>query len=254
MFKQIKSLFVVALLLGLCVTTYAQNTITHIVKRGETISGIAKKYGTTEREITRLNNLIYEGMELTLPAADNQGPELDIHRTESVRTSREIRNENEGAETKKVKKISPFDFSNYGVSYMASFDFADQGYYTIGGPLYTEKIGLDLFLGWNMGLAPSGYEGFIFGLGPNYSYVLNDNILISASTYFIGTYTSTGPDEVRKMNDIEKEFEFDWGIALEPRITFKLGKVFPYVGLPIQWAKGSSSLSVAFHIGVGFKI
>lgn len=203
MFKQIKSSFVVALLFGLCVTTYAQNTITHIVKRGETISSIAKKYGTTEREITRLNNLIYEGMELTLPAADNQGPELDTHRTESVRASREIRNE--GAETKKVKKISPFDFSNYGVSYMASFDFADQGYYTIGGPLYTEKIGLDLFLGWNMGLAPSGYEGSIFGLGPNYSYVLNDNILISASSYFIGTYTSTGPDEVRKMNDIEKE-------------------------------------------------
>lgn len=254
MFKQIKSSFVVALLLGLCVTTYAQNTITHIVKRGETISSIAKKYGTTEREITRLNNLIYEGMELTLPAADNQGPELDTHRTESVRTSREIRNANEGAETKKVKKISPFDFSNYGVSYMASFDFADQGYYILGGPLYTEKFGFEFFLGWNMGLAPSGYEGCIFGLGTNYNYILNDKTLISLSPYFIATYSGTGPEEVREMYNIEKENEFDWGIALEPRITFKLGKVFPYVGLPIQWAKGSSSLSVAFHIGVGFKI
>lgn len=60
-----------ALMLGIIAAT-AQTTVTHIVDRGETLASIAKKYGTTEAEIIRLNpeagQYIYVGQELTLPA------------------------------------------------------------------------------------------------------------------------------------------------------------------------------------------
>lgn len=250
MLKQIKFLFVAALLLELCIAASAQNTITHIVRKGETIASIAKKYGTTEQEITRLNNLIYEGMELILPVVDNQETEIETNRTESFYASHRIKNEE--AETKKVKKVKPFDFGNIGASYMAAFDFADRGYYLLSWSVYTETFGFDFMVGSNLGLVPLDYAGAIFAVGLNYSYMLSDKTLISVSPYLIGTDTSTEPDDVRKMNNIEKESVFKLGIALEPRITFKFGKVTPYVGLPVQWIFGSSSISVPFRIGVGF--
>ena len=48
---------------------------THVVKRGENLTAIAKKYGTTVEAIVALNNiknrnLIYAGQVLTLPAVD----------------------------------------------------------------------------------------------------------------------------------------------------------------------------------------
>lgn len=75
-----------ALLLSIGVVS-AQNTTTHIVDRGETLASIAKKYGTTDAEIIRLNpeagQYIYVGQELTIPAVTGSSNAVASENTNS---------------------------------------------------------------------------------------------------------------------------------------------------------------------------
>lgn len=63
-------ILVIVIFIGVCVDSYAQNVVKHVVKRGETLSSIAKQYGTTEDRIKELNknvsNFLYVGMELNV--------------------------------------------------------------------------------------------------------------------------------------------------------------------------------------------
>lgn len=58
------------MLFSSAVSGYAQETVTHVVKRGETIESIADRYGTTADTILRLNpdaaDFVYVGMELKI--------------------------------------------------------------------------------------------------------------------------------------------------------------------------------------------
>ncbi len=58
------------MLFSTAVSGYAQETVTHVVKRGETIESIADRYGTTADTILRLNpdaaDFVYVGMELKI--------------------------------------------------------------------------------------------------------------------------------------------------------------------------------------------
>lgn len=58
------------MLFSVAVTCYAQEIVTHIVQRGETIESIAGKYGATADTILRLNpdaaDFVYVGMELKI--------------------------------------------------------------------------------------------------------------------------------------------------------------------------------------------
>ena len=56
---------------------HAQNQV-HVVRRGETLSSIATRYGTTTQAIVRSNglpnpNYIYAGQRLVIPGASNSG-------------------------------------------------------------------------------------------------------------------------------------------------------------------------------------
>ena len=252
--KMKRLILAVVLFLGVCVNIHAQDVVKHVVKRGETLSSIAKQYGTTEQEIKHLNpnvkTFIYAGMELNMPSG-NKIKEDRINIGEDSATVLNYQ-DNTLQNSSDSNKITPWSFSSFGVSYTASFDNAAQGYYLFGGSVYSDdNWGIDMLGGWNMWLVEKGYEGALFMIGPSYAYSTG-NVLLSSSLDFVGVWSGTGPAEVRKANNIDKEFQFGWGFALEPKITLKLGKVFPWAGLPIQWAKGSSKLGVGFHIGIGF--
>ena len=53
---------------------FSQNTVKHIIDRGETLQSIAKRYSTTPERIIELNpdaaQFIYVGMELQIPATE----------------------------------------------------------------------------------------------------------------------------------------------------------------------------------------
>lgn len=243
----------IVIFLGICINIDAQDVVKHVVKRGETLSSIAKQYGTTEQEIKNLNpnvkTVIYAGLELNMPVAnEKENEQIDLSKEDKTSSYHKDNIQQDRSDS----KITPWSFSSYGVSYLASFDYADQGYYLLGGAVYSDdNWGFDMQMGWNIGLVEQGYEGFMFMIGPAYACQMG-NALLSSSFDFYGVWSGTGPSEVRKQLNIDKENTFGWGFTLEPKITLKLGKVFPWAGLPIQWAKGSSKLGVGFHIGLSF--
>lgn len=61
----------ISLLLLICNVLSAQETVKHVVQKGETISSIASNYGVTVAEITTLNpkaaKFVFVGMELLIP-------------------------------------------------------------------------------------------------------------------------------------------------------------------------------------------
>lgn len=64
------------LLIAFSVTGYSQDTITHLVKRGETLESIAERYGTTSDSILALNpdasDFVYVGMALKIPVVKSE--------------------------------------------------------------------------------------------------------------------------------------------------------------------------------------
>lgn len=92
----IKRFFFSVLLCTVCVLAMAQNqTITHIVQRGETIESIADYYKVSVADINKANpnadGIIYVGMKLNIPASTSPKNET---RTEKTTTSGISSNEN----------------------------------------------------------------------------------------------------------------------------------------------------------------
>lgn len=87
--RHLRKLFTAALVFAVmlflsAVSGYAQETVIHVVKRGETIESIADRYGTTADSILRLNpdaaDFVYVGMELKI----EKGSASEITESESV--------------------------------------------------------------------------------------------------------------------------------------------------------------------------
>lgn len=65
-----------------------QKTITYTVKAGDTLSGIASRYGTTYQELARINNipnpnLIHVGQVLTINGTSQQTPNIEYYTVKS---------------------------------------------------------------------------------------------------------------------------------------------------------------------------
>ena len=245
-----------------CLAFAQTNTVKHTVERGETLTSIAKRYATTEEKLIELNpnaaQFVYVGMELIIPNVQKreQTSERIVH-TYSSNTANYY--SEEALLQTRDKEYNASDFTFYGISYLAPFDNADKGYYMIGGEFFSDRgWGGDLQLGFNYGLVDKDYAGCAFLLGPAYGYAYN-NVLISASLDFIGTYSSAGKSAKTGTNAKGEEYsylgtdsKFNWGIALMPKAVIKLGRVMPWLGVNVQWAKGADKLSLGFQVGIGF--
>ena len=66
-----------AVTFGICSVSAQSHTVKHTVDKGENLSSIAKRYGTTESKIIELNpdaaQFVYVGMELTIPVIEVSG-------------------------------------------------------------------------------------------------------------------------------------------------------------------------------------
>lgn len=149
------------------------------------------------------------------------------------------------------------DFSYWGISYVASFDFAGEGFYMAGNQrLFDSGWGFEFRLGANYGLVDSDFAGVAILAGPAYGYVYN-NILLSTSLDFLGVYAGTGKKEKttdRGNKYIGNDSKFDWGLALMPKVAVRLGNVIPWAGINAQWKEGANKLSLGFEVGIGFRI
>lgn len=246
----------------ICLAVAQTNTIKHTVDRGETLASIAKRYATTEAKLIELNpdaaQFVYVGMELIIPNAQKQEQtsKTIVHKHSSNivdQTSKET------LSLTHDKEYNVSDFAFYGISYFASFNNADKGYYMFGGEVFSNSgWGLDLQLGFNYGLVDIDYAGVVFLIGPAYGYAYN-NVLVATSLDFFGTNSNIGESRKTGTNAIGEEIsyigidsKFNWGIALMPKVAIKLGKVIPWLGINAQWAKGADKLSLGFQIGIGF--
>lgn len=248
---------------SVCLAVAQTSTIKHTVDRGETLTSIAQRYGTTEAKIIELNpdakQFIYVGMELIIP---NNPIEKTNIETNNPTYSTPLFSSNTQKKVVKGDKerITLNDFSYYGASYFASFEEADKGFYMLGGTAFHNSgWGIDFHIGANYGLVDSDFAGSAFLIGPAYGYAIN-NILVSASLDFMGTYTGCGEgipiDTGYYGNDVysETDLKFGWGITLMPQIGIKLGKVTPCLGVNATWTKGAKELDWGFQVGIGIHI
>lgn len=209
-----KIIFVIVLILSLCFSVHARTVVNRIAKHGEPVFNEELPLSGTE----------YNSLE----DCDNEKEDAD--------------------------KDSLSDFAPYSISYLASFKYAEIGYYMFGGHfLNAEGWGFDFQIGSNIGLVERDYSGVVFMVGPGYGCTKN-NIQTAVFLDFVGITSSNGSAEYRKANNIDKENRFDWGLSLEPRITVKLGRIFPWAGLSVQWAEATDKITVGFHVGIGINI
>lgn len=237
----------------LCVSTLCAQTVSkHVIERGETLESIAARYGVTTEEIIKLNpdaaQFVYVGMELNLPEKPAQAAVNDSVAQARPATPQTTVTEYVAGNVQTVTdsdKLTPYDYITYGLSYFAPFEAADTGYYMLGGTVLAPSgWGLDFHLGFNYGLVDKDYAGYAFLMGPAYGYAF-DRVMLAASLDFLGTYLGQGKDE---------DLKFNWGFALMPKAIFRLGKVRPWAGVNVTWAKGVDKLSVGFEVGIGIGV
>lgn len=85
---------VIVVIIGMTIATAQSNTVKHIVDKGETLSSIATRYGTTTEKIIALNpdaaQFVYVGMELLIPitkVADDNSSKTTLSSTPSSKNA-----------------------------------------------------------------------------------------------------------------------------------------------------------------------
>lgn len=259
--------------------TMAQTTVTHTVERGETIESIAKKYGVTGQEIIKANpdakEIMFAGMKLEIPKKSNIQNNADLPKASSSNTILN-NNKNEITYTQKANKteecpntketnnysgtnsITPENFNNYSIGYVAAFDDFGHGCYSLGFDIFSDKgFGMSFQGNANYGIVKSKLATLNFFLGPAYGYVVHPNIMLFTSLGAI--MTASEKEKMKRSHDGSHEYktteqQMTWGVALRPQIVFRAGKIFPRVGIDIGWHELSKKVSASLNIGIGISI
>lgn len=135
----------IVILMCICIDIQAQDLIKHVVKRGETLSSIAKTYGTTEDRIKELNknvsNFLYTGMELTIEHGNSKAStqELD-NNIRNFMTLSEQENQ--------IKKVDEDDKAYEGlmISMEIGFGFLEHGTTYSSAHAFETSIGVNYFM------------------------------------------------------------------------------------------------------------
>lgn len=236
----------------------AQSTKIHVVERGETIESIAKKYNVTKDEIVKLNpdvaQFVYVGMELTIPATTVSeqvaSPITETKSEPSYNTYTSSFTKTSSTQTS-FESSDDVEFHNFGAAYIAAFDAFNVGYYGICGNVINSDggLGMQLFIGMNIGLAPSGCSGALAKFGPNYSCALNESVAFHAPLTIDLSYTSA-PDG----DGVGSKDKLGWGLSVTPSLAIKLGGLYVNAGVALMWDEPSSEVNAGVMLGLGFSL
>lgn len=153
--------------------------------------------------------------------------------------------------------ITPGDFNNFSIGYVAAFDDFGHGCYSLGYDAFSEHgYGMSFQGNANYGIVDSKVASLNFFLGPAYGYVIHPNIMLFTS---LGVIATASDKEKTKHSHDGREYktteqQITWGVALRPQLLFRAGVMFPRVGIDIGWHELSKKVSASLNICIGISI
>ena len=217
----------------------AQNqTVSHVVQRGETLESIAEYYNVSVEDIDKANpnmdGVVYVGLKLTIPTNSTIQNSVTKEERQSVNevTKRNVQLQNTDSYVAKDNgnmsnhRTSSNNLLEYGGG--SSFSFL----YQSDAKLY----GLQLELGTNLfclstsiisnlkfgGKATSASTAWMGG-GVRRKLVIADNFLIQGKLYpYIGLSQSNTPKNIEIGQEAEDKTEFTYGASADVSVGIKL--------------------------------
>ena len=249
---------------SVCLAVAQTSTIKHTVDRGETLTSIAQRYGTTEAKIIELNpdakQFIYVGMELIIPNNSREQyteKNSSSSKTTNAQQTKEVLLRQRALDShdtyKDVTKVSEFDSERktcvYELTYSA-YSFEDvklSGTYGFSLTILPWELGPKLYAGvhfsplnFNFGLSDFNYDEI--RVGPAIGYYFTPKIFISMPLDLLCDVNFDERDKTKT----------DWGMALAP--TMYIGsKAGFFIGpqFTIRFSS-DSEVSCGFRAGIYF--
>lgn len=248
----IKIFFLSVLFCTVCMFTMAQNqSVTHVVQRGETIESIAEFYKVSVEDINKANSnadgIVYVGMKLNIPTSGSVKQTIDEKnkqpQTEIYRNNVNSNNNVNFVKYKETKAEPTYNSNNsfvYGEG--SSFSFLYQSEAKVYG--LQMELGTNLFCLTSTFMSDLEFGGnktsssaALLGAGVRRKLVFGDNFLIQGKLYpYIGlSYTGT-PKNTETGQEAEDKTKFTYGASADLSIGFKI----------CNTAKGNSTF---LHVG-----
>lgn len=243
-----KKIFIIFLIF-IFLNVSAQTTISHIVRRGETIESIAKKYEVSVEDLQQLNpstkKYLYAGMKLVIPPKPStqlntqvRDSVLDDHSKHTLTTGSVPYKGNKH----KASSHSNLERSNYSsIGITIGHDFTDVVGMTYGiqyQHFMSNGIGATFTVGANYGLEDDA--DIVFRVGPSYVYPITDIL------YAMGTacYTISHCSYNGNTGTIS-------GASIIPAIGISFNSIMIGINGDFHWRNGGSIgagayLSVAY--------
>ena len=227
----------------------AQTTISHIVRRGETIESIAKKYEVSLEDLQRLNpstkKYLYAGMKLVIPSGSSTRQSTQVQdsvvgdRSKHALTTEDVPYKEIKHKASSHSNLEKSNFSSIGITF--GHDFTDVVGMTYGiqyQHFMSNGIGATLTVGANYGLEEDA--DIVFRVGPSYVYPITDIL------YAMGTacYTISHCSYNGNTGTIS-------GASIIPAIGISLNSIMIGINGDFHWRNGGSIgagayLSVAY--------
>lgn len=251
-----KKLFFSFALMLASLSVSAQISQTHTVQRGETIEGLAKKYGISVSDLQQANPSVkeyfYAGMELVIPRKSNT---QDTTPMQSLNNSNKVaaatlpstNTRNNSVQTIKQKfpnlsfqsDMDGSDFTSVALTFGSDFtDLVGMAYGIQGQYFLYNGFGATLTVGANYGLDDDA--DVVFRVGPSYVYPLTNMF------YVMGTacYTLTLANYKGNKGTVS-------GFSVIPTVGMSFDRIKLGINGDLHWRNGGG-FGAGAYLSVGY--